>query len=157
MKPAPLAAPYHDGVRRFARVAGPLLLGLGGIFMIVGFVDFFTAASHFGPPTLFWCFFVGMPFLFFGGVFCQIGYMGAAARYAAAETAPVAADTFNYLAEETRPGVARVAGAVAQGLAETDESQTVAARLRQLEELRKNALVTEAEYAEQRRRILGEL
>ncbi len=155
MNARPIAAPYHDKVRRAARFIGPILVGLGALFIIFGLVDFFSSMGSFGGPRYFWCLFVGMPLIFFGAVSCQIGFMGAAARYAAAETAPVAADTFNYLAGETRPGVTQVAAAVAEGLAHSDAS--VAARLRQLDQLRKDSLVTEAEYAEQRRRILGEL
>ena len=44
--------------------------------------------------------------------------MGAFSRYIAAEQAPVAKDTINYLAEGTQDAVRTTARAVAQGVAE---------------------------------------
>jgi hypothetical protein len=92
------------------------LAASGGIFMIVGFVDFFSAFGGSNQPSKFWCFFVGMPLLFFGLVMLKFGYMGAVARYMAGEAAPVMKDTFNYMARGTREGVRDIASAVGEGL-----------------------------------------
>jgi len=109
----------HDGLRRLLRVAGPIVLVLGGILALVGVVSFFVAASrHTGPPALFFCAFIGLPLIFVGTVMCMFGYMGALARYVAAEQAPVARDTINYMAEGTQDAVKTVARAAAQGVAE---------------------------------------
>jgi hypothetical protein len=104
--------PQHQPIRDTLRVVGPLLLGVGVIFMIVGGVDFFSEL----PPTLFWCFFVGMPLLFVGGVMTQYGYMGRVARYLSQEITPVATDTLNYAVGETKESVRDLAGAVGEGL-----------------------------------------
>jgi len=63
-----------------------------------------------------WC--VGGMFAFaIGLAMTAAGFMGAVARYQAAEVAPVGKDTFNYLADGTRDGVKTVAGAIGAGLA----------------------------------------
>ena len=48
--------------------------------------------------------------------------MGAVARFIAGETAPVATDTANYLAEETKGAVETVAKAAAKGVVEGIEA-----------------------------------
>ena len=67
-------------------------------------------------PQKFWCFFVGMPLIAIGVGICKFAFMGTVARYVASETAPVAADTFNYVASETQSGVRTLTSAVAAGL-----------------------------------------
>lgn len=53
------------------------------------------------------------------------GYMGAVARYEAAEVAPVAADTVNYVAEETSEGIEKIARAIGEGMNHEKVSQVV--------------------------------
>jgi TRAP-type C4-dicarboxylate transport system permease small subunit len=106
----------HNAVRSVLRVIGPLVAVVGLVFMIVGTVSFFSAFGGNGSPKLFWCCFVGLPLLFVGGVMCMLGFLGAMARYAAAEQVPVATDAFNELAEGTQSGVKTVARAVAEGI-----------------------------------------
>jgi len=120
-----LQTPGHKGTRSFLRVAGPLVAAVGLIFLIVGTVSFFSAFGGGGSPRLFWCCFVGMPLLFVGGVMCMFGFMGAVARYTAAEQVPVATDAINDLAEGTQGAVKTVARAVAEGVkeAQTEKKQ----------------------------------
>ncbi len=113
-----LQTPKHNAVRSALRVIGPLFAVVGLVFMIVGVVSFFSAFGGHGSPKLFWCCFVGLPLLFIGGVLCMLGFLGAVARYAAAEQVPVATDAFNELAEGTQGGVKTVARAVAEGIRE---------------------------------------
>jgi RNA polymerase subunit RPABC4/transcription elongation factor Spt4 len=108
----------HSSKRTVLRIAGPILLLIGLLFMFVGFIDFFIAMSGFGHPKLFWCFFVGGPFLFIGTTLSIFGFMGGVARYSAGEMAPVAKDTFNYMAEGTQEGIQTVASAIGTGLSE---------------------------------------
>jgi hypothetical protein len=120
-----LQTPQHKGARSFLRVTGPLIAGAGLIFLIIGMTSFFSAFGGGGPPRLFWCCFVGMPLLFVGGVMCMFGFMGAVARYTAAEQVPVATDAINDLAEDTQDAVKTVARAVAEGVkeAQTERKQ----------------------------------
>jgi hypothetical protein len=97
-------------------MAGPLALlaGLGLVACGVGHIVF---GDPFRSGTLVaFCMFLGMPLTFVGGVMCMAGYMGAVARYQMQEMAPPVADTFNYLSEETQPGMKRVATALGTGL-----------------------------------------
>jgi hypothetical protein len=110
--------PGHNSTRDIFRTIGPILIVIGGGFMIVGLVDFFSAFGGFHPPTLFWCCFVGMILLGIGIHLTRLGYMGKIMRYMSQEMAPPAKDTFNYLADETKDGIKTVAGAVAEGVRE---------------------------------------
>ena len=113
-----LESPKHKPVRSFLRVAGPLTAVAGLILIAVAFISFFRAMGGDGSPKYFWCAFLGMPLLFVGIVMCKLGYLGAVARYIAAETAPVGADTVNYMAQETQEGVKTVARAISEGIQE---------------------------------------
>lgn len=116
MAARPPINPNHAALQGFFRMAGPLLLIAGGLFMIVGVVDFFSSFGGMHPPQLFWCCFVGMPLLA-GGIFLtKLGYLGKMARYLSQEVTPVATDTFNYAAGETREGVRQIATAISEGL-----------------------------------------
>ena len=108
--------PAHEQKRNVLRVIGPLVLGLGLLFMIVAFVDFARVMSGFGDrPRLFWCFFVGMPLVWLGFVLSSAAFAGAVGRYMAGESAPVAKDTANYLADGTKESVKTIATAVGEG------------------------------------------
>ena len=61
-----------------------------------------------------------------GTMLLKLGYMGAVARYIAGETAPVAGDTINYLADETHGSMRKIAGAIGEGLRGTAAVATVA-------------------------------
>ncbi len=118
--------PGHETARKFFRIVGPLVLVVGGSFMLVGFGSFFSAFGGGGPPRLFWCSFVGMPLLFVGIVMTKFGFMGAIIRYQAGEIAPVGKDTFNYMADGTKDGVRTVATAIATGLQQASRKGTLA-------------------------------
>lgn len=114
-----IKSPQHNGVRKVLRLGGPIILLLGGLFTLVGLASFFIAMfTHSGPPVLFVCAFVGLPLMFIGTVMCLFGFIGSFARYLAAEQAPVAKDTINYLAEGTQDAVRTMARAAAQGVTE---------------------------------------
>ena len=113
----------HTKIRSFLRIAGPLLAFVGIILLAIGTISFFAAFGSFQPPRLFWYCFVGMPILFVGLVMSKFGYFGSVARYVAAESAPVAKDTFNYMAEGTKDGVKTVARSVAEGVQEAKDAK----------------------------------
>ena len=108
--------PGHQGVRTVLRLFGPLVALTGLIFIVVGMVDFFSAAGSHHAPTKFWCLFVGMPVLFVGLVLSKFAFLGRIGRYMAGEMAPVAKDTINYMAAGTRESVREIAGAIGEGL-----------------------------------------
>lgn len=114
---AKLQTPEHKAVRTFLRIAGPLIGLVGLAFLIVGVANFFSSFGSFEPPRLFWCCFVGMPLLFVGFVLSSLGFMGAIARYTAAEQIPVATDAISDLADGTQNAVESVARSAARGFA----------------------------------------
>lgn len=120
-----LQTPKHKRTRSFLRVGGLLVTSVGLVFLITGMASFFSAFSGGGPPRLFWCCFVGVPLLFAGSVMCMFGFMGAVARYAAAEQVPVATDAASDLADGTQGSVKTVARAITEGVREglTDKRQ----------------------------------
>ncbi len=115
----------HSGKRNVLRVIGPLIAVVGLILIIIGFVSFFTAFGGYGPPRFFWCAFVGMPVLFVGIVLSSFGFMGSISRYQMNQMAPVAKDTVNYMAENTRDAVKDIASAVAEGIRGDAENEVI--------------------------------
>ena len=111
--------PGHNFTRDTLRTIGPVLLVIGGVFMIVGLVDFFSAFGGWHEPHLFWCLFVGMIFLGIGGPMTKFGYLGKIMRYMGQEAAPPVKDTFNYMADGTKDGIKTVVGAIGEGLRES--------------------------------------
>ncbi len=110
--------PEHRSIRDTLRIVGPIVAGAGVLLIIIGIISFFMAFGGSGPPKYFWCAFLGMPLTFAGAVMTSYGYMGKVMRYQAQEMAPVAKDTFNYMADGTQEGIKTVAGAIGQGLRE---------------------------------------
>ena len=109
--------PEHGKKKQVIRYIGIALLVVGAILILIGLGSFFASfGSKGGPPRYFWCAFLGMPISFVGTVLTGYGFMGAVARYTAGEAAPVAKDTFNYMAEGTQDGVRTLASAIGQGL-----------------------------------------
>jgi hypothetical protein len=88
----------QSAARTVFRVLGVLAVLAGLTLMVVAGMEFFTLEG-FEEPTRFWMFFVGMPLLAVGGWLLQAGFMGAGARYASGELAPVAKDTAHYLTD----------------------------------------------------------
>ena len=86
--------------------------------MAIGLISFFSAFGSFGPPRYFWCAFVGMPLIAVGAALSKFGYMGAVGRYVAGEIAPVAKDSVNYMAVESKDAIRHVAEAVGSGLSQ---------------------------------------
>jgi uncharacterized membrane protein len=122
----------HKAMRMVFRVVGPLVLIVGIICTVVGFMDVFKPRElpsfsemrarldgqpvERDEPTLFWLIFVGFPLIFVGGVISALGYAGKMARYAAGEVAPVGKDALNYMAHGIKGAVGELAGAIGAGL-----------------------------------------
>ncbi|TWU19361.1 hypothetical protein [Allorhodopirellula heiligendammensis] len=52
--------PSQETFRNFLRVLEPLVLAVGGSFLLVGLVSCFSSFGGGSPPRLFWCGIVGM-------------------------------------------------------------------------------------------------
>ncbi len=148
--------PSHNKQRNALRVIGSIILFIGLGFLAVGVISFFTAFGSFGTPKYFWCAFVGMPMTFIGLLICKFAFMGKVARYTVGELAPVGKDTLNYLAKETKEGVADVSEAYHQGKS-LSSNGTIEERIRKLDKMKKSGLINEDDFEEQKDRILSEL
>jgi len=113
-----LQQPAQNSIRTALRITGPVVLLGGLVCVIISAVSVFASAGSFGASRYFWLGFIGLPLMFVGGVLCQFGFFGAVARFIAGESAPIAADTVNCLAEETKGAVEKVAQAAAKGVVE---------------------------------------
>ena len=121
-----LIDPRQSEVRSRLRILGPVVAGIGLLFMIIGIGSFFAAFGGFGPPRFFWCAFVGLPLLAVGVGISKFGYFGAVMRYIAGETAPVGKDLTNYMVEGTRGSIREVATALGEGFAAAKSPPTMA-------------------------------
>lgn len=116
---SPKRNPFESGnanVRQSLRLIGPAVLVVGVLFTLVGMGSFFSSFGTFEPPRNFWCAFVGLPLIAFGAAITMFAFLGAFVRYQAGEVAPVAKDTFNYLANGTSEGVKTLASAATSGI-----------------------------------------
>jgi len=105
--------PSHTKTRNTLRTVGPILILVGLALIVLGIAGIFLV----GPVCIVLAF-VGMPVLFVGSSMSMFGFVGRMARYQAQEVAPVAKDTFNYMAHGTSHGVRTMASALGQGLRE---------------------------------------
>lgn len=113
-----LQQPKQNSIRTMLRIAGPVVFLTGVVCVIIAAVSLFASAGSFDGPHYFWLGFIGLPLMFVGSVLSMYGFMGAVARFAAGEVAPVAADSVNYVAEETKGAVETVAKSAAKGVVE---------------------------------------
>jgi RNA polymerase subunit RPABC4/transcription elongation factor Spt4 len=109
--------PRHDEKRSGLRVFGVLIMTIGAIFTAIGVISFFGAFAGGGAPKFFWCAFIGLPLLTFGGAICKFAFMGTIARYSAGEVMPVAKDSIKYMVNENADEIKTVASAIGEGLA----------------------------------------
>lgn len=114
----------HRSNRSALRIIGPLILGIGVLLTVIGLLGFFSAfgsePSFDGPPAgikLFSLAFIGIPMMGIGGAITKFAFMGAVARYAVSELAPVGKDTANYMIDGTKDAVGDLAQSVGAGIA----------------------------------------
>ncbi len=123
MDKEPFVTDKHLQLKSTFRTVGPILLLIGGVCILIAFVDFFSGVNSFEGPKYFWLFFVAMPFLAGGSAMTKAGYAQDAAKYMSREMAPVTSKTFNYIAEETQEGVETIAKAVQRGKADVVQAK----------------------------------
>lgn len=99
-------------LKKKLRFWGPLLLGIGGLFITIAIADFFIAFNGMGMPTLGFLFFLAMPFLMAGAILTNFGYMGSVARFTASQVAPVAKDVTNYMIDGTKDQIIDLANGI---------------------------------------------
>ena len=103
MREVPNPGYADQGVKRMIlRIVGIACMGIALVLIGIAVADFFRAFNANDSnvaPTKFWMFFAALPFFAVGTACLNAGFMGAAARYAAGETMPVAKDSAAYLTD----------------------------------------------------------
>ena len=101
----PLPENEYRLARGVFRSVGFFLLAFGGLFLIIGFVDFFSAAGAMRTPRHFWMLFIAGPMLAIGAGMIRAGFAGKIARYFGREYGPAVSKTFNEIARDSREGI----------------------------------------------------
>ena len=104
----------HEQTKKKLKIIGVALLIIGGIFTLVGFINFFASFGGDSMPNLFWCTFIGLPMLGIGSMLTTMGYKQEISRYIKNESIPV----LNEAGEELSPAIRAVTNAVKEGLCE---------------------------------------
>ncbi len=102
----------HESTKRKLKIIGGILVAVGGICALIGFIDFFLAMTSFDSPKLFFLLFIGLPCLGIGIGLLSFAFKREITRYVKNETMPVV----NEAGEEIKPAVKAVTEAVAEGL-----------------------------------------
>lgn len=108
----PLPENEFRQTRGALRSIGPLLLAIGAILLIIGFIDFFSATSALQAPRRFGLFFIGIPLLTIGAGMTKAGFAGKIARYFGREYGPAVSKTFNEIASDSRDGIGIITEAI---------------------------------------------
>ena len=101
----------HLKIKKKLKTIGPIVLAVGLVLAIIGFVDFFVSMGSFGTPKLFFMCFLGMPTAVAGGVITMYGYQREMGTYVKNESVPV----FNEAGEEIAPAIKSIAKAAKEG------------------------------------------
>ena len=96
----------NKSVKKVLRIVGPIVLLVGIVLVGITIRDMF--ASFNSPPFTetgerrYHYAFIGMPFIFVGGVMTSFGFMGTVLRYQASQVAPIGKDVINYMLDNTK-------------------------------------------------------
>jgi hypothetical protein len=151
----PLYEEHNRPIRGVLRFLGFVLLPIGAIFALIGFVDFFSAFGGGGPPTKFWCAFVGLPLVAAGVACLKAGYIRTIGKYVAGEGVPIVTESARYAARELRPTFKERVQDLKS--AKDDGTDDPVERMKKLEELKKSGLISESEYKAKRSEIIQKL
>lgn len=111
----------HEATKKKLKTIGFVLLAVGGVFSLIGFINFFSAFFGGGMPTLFWCLFIGLPLFGIGGSITATAHKREISRYMKNESVPVA----NEASEELSPAIRNIASAIKDGLHGENDNETV--------------------------------
>ena len=101
----------HEKNKRTLKIVGICVLSIGFILAAIGFISFFSSFSTGETPDYFWCAFLGLPMLAFGGMISMLAFKREIAQYVKNESVPV----INDASEELSPAVRNVASAMKDG------------------------------------------
>lgn len=95
----------YSKTKKTFRTLGFIILPIGLVLSIIGFIDFFMSFNSMTQPKLFFCLFIGLPLTSIGIIFLTLGFMKKLNSFAASQSAPVHKDVTNYMLDGTREEV----------------------------------------------------
>lgn len=95
----------YSKTKKTFRTLGFIILPIGLVLSIIGFIDFFMSFNSMTQPKLFFCLFIGLPLISIGIIFLILGFMKELNSFAASQSAPVHKDVINYMLDGTREEV----------------------------------------------------
>ena len=107
----------HQKNKRKLRIIGTILLVIGLICAIIGFVDFFISMTSMGSPHLFFLLFIGLPCIGIGTGLLIFANHREITTFIKNESVPV----INEVADEISPAIKSVTKAVKSGIHNEDE------------------------------------
>jgi hypothetical protein len=119
----------HSEARSVLRRVGFLLLSVGGVLLVIGLIDFFSALNGHMEPERFWMMMVALPVLGLGGVLLSVGYQRQIMQYQMRAAVPAVIEAFDDVASGTKDSVRLLAGAIGEGLRGDASSSTQACPL----------------------------
>lgn len=91
----------YSKTKKTFRTLGFIILPIGLVLSIIGFIDFFMSFNSMTQPKLFFCLFIGLPLTSIGIIFLILGFMKELNSFAASQSAPVHKDLINYMLDGT--------------------------------------------------------
>ena len=95
----------YSKTKKTFRTLGFIILPIGLVLSIIGFIDFFMSFNSMTQPKLFFCLFIGLPLTSIGIIFLILGFMKELNSFASSQSAPVHKDVINYMLDGTREEV----------------------------------------------------
>lgn len=109
----------HNNTKKKLKIIGGILVAIGAVCVLVGFIDFFSAFNGSGMPKLFFLCFIGLPTFGVGLMLLLFGFKKEISTYVKNESVPV----INEAADELKPAVKSVVSAVKEGLQGEETTQ----------------------------------
>lgn len=104
----------HQKKKIIIRIIGSILLALGVVCAIIGFVDISKSFQEERMPMI-WLFFIGFPLIAIGGFMVIVSFQRSIQRYVKNESVPV----FNEMGQQIAPGISSIANSVKRGVEQT--------------------------------------
>lgn len=104
----------HQKKKIIIRIIGSILLALGVVCAIIGFVDMSKSFQEERMPMI-WLFFIGFPSIAIGGFMVIVSFQRSIQRYVKNESVPV----FNEMGQQIAPGISSIANSVKRGVEQT--------------------------------------
>lgn len=109
----------HLKVKKTLKIVGLIMLGIGLVCAITGFVNFFMVFGTGEMPRLFFLCFIGFPLIGVGGGLTLFGFKREITSFSVKETVPV----INDVSKDISPAVRNITSAIRDGIHTADTTK----------------------------------